>query len=171
MQSRERERFDAASVVWSRRHLTWGSCLRDGRRDLLGHRRRAWKSRSCPRHTREDDGSGGTLSKQTEHPAAALLCSAAFLLCCSATLVVSLPLCCVVMWSVVRLIGDSEEADTGINHDSTFDGSDGSRLIPASLSFNSWSAPISQTTNVFSHFRHSLHFSQGRFSDYFAKRH
>ena len=83
--NRERERFDAASVVWSRRHLTWGSCLRDGRRDLLGHRRRAWKSRSCPRHTREDDGSGGTLSKQTEHPAAALLlcCFSSLLLCCS----------------------------------------------------------------------------------------
>ena len=168
MLSRERERFDAASVVWSRRHLTWGSCRRDGRRDLLGLRRRASKRRSCHRHTREDDGSGGTLSKQTEHPAAALL------LCCfffSAALVVSLPICCVVMWSVVRLIGDSEEADTAINHDSTFDGSDGSRLIPASLSFNSWSAPISQTTNVFSHFRHSLHFSQGRFSDFFAIRH
>ena len=85
--------------------------------------------------------------------------------------VVSFPLCSVVMWSVVRLIGDSEEADTGINHDSTFDGSDGSRLIPASLSFNSWSAPISQTTNVFSHLRHSLHFSQGGFSDFFAIRH
>ena len=163
MQSRERERFDAASVVWSRRHLTWGSCLRDGRRDLLGHRRRACKRRSCPRHTREDDGSGGTLSKQTEHPA--------LLLSCSAALDVSPPLCCVEMWSVVRLIGDSEEADTEINHDSTFDGSDGSRLIPASLSFNSWSAPISQTTNVFSHFRHSLHFSQGGCSDFFAIRH
>ena len=105
------------------------------------------------------------MSKQTEHPAAALL------LCCFSSLLLLSFLFCVVMWSVVRLIGDSEEADTGINHDSTFDGSDGSRLIPASLSFNSWSAPISQTTNVFSHFRHSLHFSRGGFSDYFAKRH
>ena len=92
MNAIKRERFDAASVVWSRRHLTWGSCRRDGRRDLLGHRRRASKRRSCPRHTREDDGSGGTLSKQTEHPAAALLllCCFSSLLLCSAALVVSL---------------------------------------------------------------------------------
>ena len=116
------------------------------------------RGRRQRRHVEQTDG-------------ASCCCSPALLLFISAALVVSLPLCCVVMWSVVRLIGDSEEADTGINHDSTFDGSDGSRLIPASLSFNSWSAPISQTTNVFSHFRHSLHFSQGRFSDYFAKRH